>query len=40
MDGKCGHIQRMENTYRLLQQPDIITFTSLAKAYVINVGQD
>ena len=37
MDGKCGHIARMEKTFQTMKQPDIITFTSMAKAYVTNV---
>ena len=37
MDGKCGNIQRMEKTFEMCTQPDIITYTSLAKAYVLNV---
>lgn len=37
MDGKCGHITRMEQTFQSIKQPDIITYTTMAKAYIINV---
>ena len=38
MDGKCGNIPRMEQTFQTMKEADIVTFTSMAKAYVINVG--
>ena len=37
MDGKCGHITRMEQTFQNIKQPDIITYTTMAKAYIVNV---
>ena len=37
MNGKCGHITRMEETFRNIKQPDIITYTTMAKAYIVNV---
>ena len=37
MDGKCGNIIRMEETFKNMKQPDIITFTTIAKAYIVNV---
>jgi len=37
MDGKCGNINRMEETFKNMKQPDIITFTTIAKAYIVNV---
>ncbi|CAF0945728.1 unnamed protein product [Adineta ricciae] len=36
MDGKCGNILRMEETFQDLKEPDIISFTTLAKAYIVN----
>ena len=39
MDGKCGNIQRMEQTFQTVKDPDLITFTSMAKAYVVNVSE-
>jgi hypothetical protein len=37
MDGKCGNINRMEETFKNMKQPDIITFTTITKAYIVNV---
>ncbi|CAF1092933.1 unnamed protein product [Adineta steineri] len=36
MDGKCGNITRMEETFKNFKQADIITYTTLAKAYIVN----
>ncbi|CAF2522263.1 unnamed protein product [Rotaria sp. Silwood2] len=36
MDGKCGNIVRMEETFKNMKQPDIISFTAMAKAYIVN----
>ncbi|UJR10672.1 hypothetical protein I4U23_014867 [Adineta vaga] len=36
MDGKCGNIVRMEETFKNLKEPDIISFTTLAKSYIVN----
>lgn len=39
MDGKCGNILRMEQTFKTMKQPDIISYTTMAKAYILNVFQ-
>ncbi|CAF3572979.1 unnamed protein product [Rotaria socialis] len=36
MDGKCGNIVRMENTFKNIQKPDIISYTTMAKSYIVN----
>lgn len=38
MDGKCGNVTRAEETFKTLHEPDIISFTALAKAYIVNVS--
>ncbi|CAF2220546.1 unnamed protein product [Rotaria magnacalcarata] len=36
MDGKCGNIARMEDTFKNIQKPDIISYTTMAKSYIVN----
>ncbi|CAF1343744.1 unnamed protein product [Rotaria magnacalcarata] len=36
MDGKCGNIVRMEDTFKNIQKPDIISYTTMAKSYIVN----